>query len=82
KVQSQNAAANHSIAVTDTDLRNQQVQFENDGFYDFDSQEQLSIQDAATSNAGVNGSAAITDTDLDNQQLQVDYDYSQPFLAY
>ena len=82
KVQSQNAAVNHSIAVTDTDLKNQQAQFEHDGFYDYDSQGQLSVQDAATSNASVDGSIAVTDTDLNNQQVQIDDAYAHPLLPF
>ncbi|NBD31988.1 MAG: hypothetical protein GVY17_03185 [Cyanobacteria bacterium] len=83
KVQSQNAAVNGSTAITNTNLHNQQIQVERDGFYGYDGydrQEQLSIQEATTSNAAVNGSTAITNTNLHNQQVQVDS--SSPYFPF
>jgi len=68
----QNAAVNGSSAFSNTELNNQQIQLEREGFFNQDPQGQLSIQESNTSNAAVNGSSAFSNTELNNQQVQVD----------
>jgi len=70
----QNAAVNGSSAFSNTELNNQQIQLEREGFYHHDPQGQVSIQDSNTSNAAVNGSSAFSNTELNSQQIQVEQD--------
>ncbi|NBD16260.1 MAG: hypothetical protein GVY04_08965 [Cyanobacteria bacterium] len=72
RANTQNAAVNGSSAFSNTELNNQQIQLERDGFFNQDPQGQLSIQESNTSNAAVNGSSAFSNTELNNQQVQVD----------
>ncbi|NBD31792.1 MAG: hypothetical protein GVY17_02160 [Cyanobacteria bacterium] len=68
----QNAAVNGSSAFSNTELNNQQIQAEREGFFNQDPQGQVSIQDSKSSNAAVNGSSAFSNTELNSQQVQVD----------
>ncbi len=78
-----NAAVNGSSAFSNTELNNQQIQLEREGFYHQDPQGQLSIQESNTSNAAVNGSSAFSNTELNNQQVQVDSEGYYPYpLGY
>jgi len=68
----QNAAVNGSSAFSNTELNNQQIQLEREGFFNHDPQDQVSIQESKTNNAAVNGSGAFSNTELNSQQVQVD----------
>ncbi|NBD31450.1 MAG: hypothetical protein GVY17_00355 [Cyanobacteria bacterium] len=70
----QNAAVNGSSAFSNTELNNQQIQLEREGFYGdaYEGQNQLSVQESNTSNAAVNGSSAFSNTELNSQQVQFD----------
>jgi len=72
RANTQNAAVNGSSAFSNTELNNQQVQSQREGFFNHDPQGQVSLQESKTSNAGVNGSSAFSNTELNNQQVQVD----------
>jgi len=75
----QNAAVNGSSAFSNTELNNQQIQLEREGFYHHDPQGQVSIQESKTNNAALNGSGAFSNTELNSQQVQVDSEGYYPY---
>ncbi len=74
-----NAAVNGSSAFSNTELNNQQIQLERDGFYHHDPQDQVSIQESKTNNAALDGSGAFSNTELNTQQVQVDSEGYYPY---